>query len=115
MVALAQGDLAGARAVLRAVPPSVDLARLVAYLGEYFDLGWALDSADARFLLTVGPDAFNGDRGAWGLVLAQQYNLRGDEHHARAYADTARAAYDTKLKAAPDDPQRQVVLGLPLD
>ncbi|MEO8880273.1 MAG: hypothetical protein ABI446_07715 [Gemmatimonadaceae bacterium] len=114
MVALAQGDLVGARAVIRAVPPSVDSASLVAYLGEYFDLGWALDSADARFLLTVGPDAFNGDRGAWGLVLAQQYSLRGDEHHARAYADTARAAYETQLKAAPDDPQRHVELGLAL-
>ena len=114
MVSLAQGDLPGARAVLRAVPSSVDSASLVAYLGEYFDLGWALDSAYAQRLFAVGPDAFNGDRGAWGLALAQQYALRGDESHARVYADTARAAFEAQLKAAPDDPERHVELGLAL-
>ena len=114
MVALAQGDVSGARAVIRAVPSSVDSAGLAAYLGEYFDLGWALDSAYAQLLLALGPNAFDGDRGAWGLVLAQQYGWRGDERHARAFADTARMAFEAQLRAAPNDPERHVELGLAL-
>jgi TolB-like protein/Flp pilus assembly protein TadD len=114
MVSLAQGDLSGARAVLRAVPPSVDSTALAAYLGEYFDLGWALDSAHVKLLLASGPDAFDGDRGAWGLVLAQLYSWRGDERRARQFADTARVAFEAQLRSAPDDPERHVELGLAL-
>jgi len=114
MVSLAQGDLSGARAVLRDVPPSVDSTALAAYLGEYFDLGWALDSAHVKLLLASGPDAFDGDRGAWGLVLAQLYSWRGDERRARQFADSARVAFEVQLRAAPDDPERHVELGLAL-
>ena len=35
MVALAQGDLAGARAVVRAALPTVDPAELLAFFGNY--------------------------------------------------------------------------------
>ncbi|HEY7860908.1 MAG TPA: protein kinase [Gemmatimonadaceae bacterium] len=114
MVSLAQGDLSGARAVLRAVPTSVDSTSVAAYLSEYFDLGWALDSAHVRLLLAAGPNAFDGDRGAWGLALAQQYSWRGDEPRARQFADTARVAFEAQLRAAPDDPERHVELGLAL-
>ncbi len=114
MIALAQGDLAGARAVIRAVPAPVDTAAFVAFLATYDDLGWILDSAEERVLLRLRPDAFDDSRGTWGIVLAQQYALRGDMVHARIVADSARLGIDAELKATPDDAQRHVFRGLAL-
>ncbi|MFL5516417.1 MAG: protein kinase domain-containing protein, partial [Gemmatimonadales bacterium] len=42
MVYLAQGDLAGARAVIHAAPPEVEPTALVAAFGNYWDLFWVL-------------------------------------------------------------------------
>ena len=114
MVSLAQGDLAGARKLLAAVPPSVDRAALAASVATFFDLAWVLDDADQRRVLALGPAAFDGDRLTWAWVLAQVYALRGDTRHAHAYADTALVAVDEQLREAPDDAQRQVVRGLVL-
>jgi TolB-like protein/Flp pilus assembly protein TadD len=114
MVSLAQGDLAGARSVLAATPPSLDRALLAASFGMYFDLAWVLDDADQRRILVLDADAFGGDRLAWAWVLAQTHALRGDVARARAYADTALVAADDQLRDAPDDPQRHMVRGLAL-
>ncbi|HEU4719926.1 MAG TPA: protein kinase [Gemmatimonadaceae bacterium] len=114
MVSLAEGDLAGARRVFAASPPSLDRAALAASVGMYFDLAWALDDADQRRILPLGPDAFDGDRLAWAWVLAQTHAVRGDSARARAYADTALVAADEQLRDAPDDPQRHMVRGLVL-
>jgi len=114
MVPLARGDLAGARAVLRATPAEVEPVALVAYMATYWDLVWVFDDAQQRLLLGLGPDAFGGDRGNWGIVLAQAYALRGDQAIARIYADSARLAFDEQLRDAPDDAGRHVLLGLAL-
>jgi Flp pilus assembly protein TadD len=114
MISLAQGDLAGARRVLASVPASVDRGALAAAVAMYYDLPWALDEADQRRLLALGPDAFDGDRLSWAWSLSQMSTVRGDLARARAYADTALAAADEQLRANPDDAQRQVVRGLVL-
>jgi serine/threonine-protein kinase len=114
MLAAAQGDLAGARSVLRSAPASVDRSSLVAFVAQYFDLGWVLDSADERLLLTLGPKAFGGERANWAFALAQQYRFRGDRPRARAYADTARAEFAALAAAEPGDPQSHLLLGLAL-
>jgi len=114
MVFLAQGDLAGARAVLAAAAPAVEPAALVAIVANFYDLMWVLDEAQQALLLRLPPSAFDDDRGAWGIVRAQTYALRGDMAHARVYADTARIAFAEQLRGAPDDPQRHLLLGLAL-
>jgi serine/threonine-protein kinase len=114
MISLAQGDLAGARRVLASVPASVDRGTLAAAVAMYYDLPWALDEADQRRLLVLGPDAFDGDRLSWAWALSQMSTVRGDVARARAYADTALAAADEQLRASPDDAQRQIVRGLVL-
>jgi TolB-like protein/Flp pilus assembly protein TadD len=114
MVFLAQGDLAGARAVLAASPPAVEPAAFVAVVANYYDLMWVLDEAQQALLLRLPPSAFDGDRGVWGIVRAQTYALRGDMARARIYADTARIAFAEQLRGAPDDPQRHLLLGLAL-
>ena len=114
MVALAQGDLDGARAVLRAAPKAIDPTALVAYMATYGDLMWVLDNAQQQLLLRLGPSAFDNDRAVWGLVFAQTYALRGDPARARVYADSARLACEEQLRATPGDAARHVLLGLAL-
>ena len=114
MVFLAQGDLAGARAVLNAVPKEVEPTSLVAFIATYWDLFWVLDDAQQALLLRLTPSAFDDDRSVWGLVFAQTYAVRGDHSRARAYADSARIAFERQLRSTPQDAQRHVLLGLAL-
>jgi eukaryotic-like serine/threonine-protein kinase len=114
MVYLAQGDLPGARAVIRAAPPETEPTALVAEFGNYWDLFWVLDDGQQQLLLRLPPSIYDGDRGAWGIVRAQTYHVRGDGARARIYADSARLGFEEILKATPDDPQRHAFLGLAL-
>jgi serine/threonine-protein kinase len=114
MVALAQGDLPGARAVVRTALTTVEPAALLAYFGNYWDLYWVLDDAQQQQLLGLPPSAFDNDRGAWAIVRAQTYQLPGNVAQARVYADSARLALEEQLRATPDDGQRHVVRGLAL-
>ncbi|MBV9880714.1 MAG: protein kinase [Gemmatirosa sp.] len=114
MVELAAGDLAAARRVIASAPPELDHATLVAFFGNAWDLGWVLDDADQQRLLALGAAAFDGNRATWAWVLAQLHAVRGDSALARAYADTARAAYVAQLREAPNDAQLHVLYGLAL-
>ena len=111
MTEAATGNLAGARQVIEVASRDVPLSRVLSYLGTYWDLGWVLDSARARELLALGPDAFDDDRGQWGIVRAQQYHLRGDSVQKRAWGDTAVKYFGAQLRDVPRDPQRHVLRG----
>ena len=114
MISLARGDLADARRVLAAAPPSVDRAVLAAAVSMYYDLPWLLDEGEQRRLLALGPDAFDGDRMSWAWSLAQTHALRGDVARTRAFAESTVVAVDEQLRSAPDDPQRHLIRGLAL-
>jgi eukaryotic-like serine/threonine-protein kinase len=114
MVSLGQGELDGARAVLATPPSGVEPAALVAYFAAVGDLYWVLDDAQQALLLGLTPAHFGDDRGAWGLVLAQTYGLRGDQGRARTYADSARLALEEQVRATPRDGQAHALLGLAL-
>jgi len=114
MVALAQGDLTGARAVIRTALTTFEPAVLIASFGNDWDLYWPLDDAQQQQLLALPPSAFDNDRAAWALVRAETEHLRGHPAEARAYADTARLAFQEQLRAAPQDPQRHAYRGLAL-
>ena len=114
MVHLAQGDLAGAREVLRAAPKELEPAVLVAYMGTYWDLVWVLDEEQRRLLLQLPLSAFDDNRANWGLVLAQAYALEGDKARTRAWADTGRLGFEEQLRATPEDAQLHVSYGLAL-
>jgi Tfp pilus assembly protein PilF len=90
MVALAQGDLAGTQAVVRAALTTVEPAALLAVFGNYQDLYWVLDDAQQQQLLTLPATAWDNDRSTWAIVRAQTYALRGNQALARTYADSAR-------------------------
>jgi hypothetical protein len=114
MVALAQADLAGARAVVRTALTAVEPAALLAQFGNYWDLYWVLDDAQQQQLLALPPSAFDNDRGTWAVVHAQTYHLRANPAQARIYADSAQLAYGEQLRATPEDNQRHVLRGLAL-
>jgi len=114
MTFLGEGDLAGARGVLRALPKDTDPTAVAVLMALSGDLYWVLDDAQQRLLLSLSPAPFGDDRSLWGSVLAQVYALRGDQTRARTYADSARIAIEARLRAAPSDAGQHVMLGLAL-
>jgi TolB-like protein len=110
---LGQGDLKGARAGLRDVPSTLDRTSLAAYVSNYWDTYWALDSADQALVLTLTPHAYYDDRGTWALIRSQLYALRGDTVRARQFADSTIAIFDAS-PSTPDDFQRPLSRGLAL-
>jgi tetratricopeptide (TPR) repeat protein len=114
MAAAARGDLAAARAAVRAGAQRIDPAALFSYLAIYYDMYWVLDDDQQRQVLELPPSAYGDDRGTWGIVRAQIYHLRGDRTRTMVYADSARIGFLEHLKGAPDDPQQHVFLGLAL-
>jgi TolB-like protein/tetratricopeptide (TPR) repeat protein/tRNA A-37 threonylcarbamoyl transferase component Bud32 len=111
---VAQGDLAAARKVVREVPSQVEPTALVAFMGTYDDLYWLLDEEHQQLLLRLTPRQFDNNRAGWAFVLAQTYALRGDQLHARAYADSARIEFEAQLRATPQDAQLHALLGVTL-
>jgi hypothetical protein len=72
-ICVARGDLAGARAVFKKLPPGVGSAALAAFIAneaQEGDITWVLDSAQRELLLGTTPSAFGDDRGQWGLTRA---------------------------------------------
>ena len=114
MLALAQGDRARAERIARTPPPGVDPTELAYHFARFEELGWLLDDAQQRRLLELDVAFYEGDRGNWGLVNAQLYTMRGQPALARAFADTARLAYEAAIQAAPDDGQQHALLGVSL-
>jgi len=114
MTFLGEGDLAGARAVLKAALKDVEPTALVAYVASHWDLVWVLDEQQRELLLRLTPSAFDEDRGTWGICRAQAYALKGDAANVRTYAEEARKDFEDQLRAAPQEPGRRVLLGLAL-
>jgi Flp pilus assembly protein TadD len=114
MLALAQGDRARAERIARTPPAGVNSDELAYTFARFEELGWLLDAAQQRRLLALGVDAYDGDRASWGLVNAQLYTMRGQPAAARAYADSARVAFEAAIREAPDDAQQHVLLGVSL-
>jgi len=114
MVTVARGDLDSTRAVIRAAARQIDPGTLFPFFASYQDLYWVLDDEQQRQVLASPPGAFDDDRGNWGIVRTELYRLRRDRRRAVVYADSARLAFEEQIRAAPDDGQRHVLLGLAL-
>jgi serine/threonine protein kinase/tetratricopeptide (TPR) repeat protein len=114
MTFLGEGDLAQARAVLKAAPKEVEPTALVAFMANYYDLVWVLDEQQRELLLRLTPSAFDGDRGFWRLCLAQGYALKADAASVRSHAEEARKAFEEQLRASPQNATRRAELGLAL-
>ena len=66
-----EGDLPGAREVVKTAPKAVDPTQLVAAFASYYGLGWVLDDSQRDLLLrrlVIGAHGTGGEygRGEWG-------------------------------------------------
>jgi tetratricopeptide (TPR) repeat protein len=120
LVHLAQGDLAGARAVLASAAKDVDSTKLARFVAGAYDLVWLPDSAQQDLVLQLpreiqqpGED-FDEESALRNILHAQIYHLRGDRSRTRVYADSARRAFDAMLRARPylNRPDNFVLRGL---
>jgi TolB-like protein/tetratricopeptide (TPR) repeat protein len=110
---LADGDIEGARAVLRdAVQRGLPALRLAVQMAGYFEMAWALEESQQQLVLRLNPTAFDNDRAWWAQSLATLHWQRGDTVRARAYADSAIAPTRQQLAGAPNDPQLHGLLAL---
>ncbi|HWZ61374.1 MAG TPA: protein kinase [Gemmatimonadaceae bacterium] len=114
MTSLQLGDLAGARAALRDPRSTADDGSKAAYVANYWDLGWVLDSAMEARLLAVRPDAFDNDTAAWAMILAQQYRFRGDRARMLAYADTGLVIVTRRTAGRPSSEESRMFMALGL-
>jgi tetratricopeptide (TPR) repeat protein len=111
---LLQGDVAGARRITHDPGIEIPPAQIAIILAKYNDLFWVLDTAQQTLLFRARPADFDGDIGGWALALAETYALRGDDSRARSFADTARAAFASRVRATPDDTEGHALLGVAL-
>ena len=113
-VHLMQGDLASARALIRDAPAEVLRTAVATYFAIYQDLYWVLEDEDQQLVMRMGPSMFDDDRANWAAVQMQLSTHRGDHARARAFADTAQAAFAEQIKVTPNDPQRHLFRALAL-
>ncbi len=114
LVAVARGDLPGARGLIQQAAGTIDPGLLYPFFASYQDLYWLLDDSAQRLVLAAPPSAFDDDPATWALVRAELYHLRGDTRLTAVYADSARLALEAQSRAAPEDGQRHALLGLAL-
>ena len=114
MTYAAMGDLGRARAAVAEPAVGMELDVFLAAMALYWDTYWLLGEEQQERLRDLSPEPFDGDVALWGLALAGAWETIGDMARARAYADTARAAFEQQLRATPEEPQRMVLLGVSL-
>jgi serine/threonine-protein kinase len=115
MVYLAQGDLKGARAVIRELIARGNPAPAVASIfGGYQEISWALDDTERNLLFRLTPAAFDNDRAWWGQALSIAYAQQGNTELARAYGDSALSPTKALHDASPDDAQTMALYALML-
>jgi tetratricopeptide (TPR) repeat protein len=90
MVALAQGDLAGARAVVRPALTTVEPAALLAFFGTYQDLYWVLGDGEQQQLLSLPPSEV-AVRTVSVFILAQHLGPPPGSAHENPESKTSHA------------------------
>ena len=92
-LAAMEGDLEGIRRVFRSMEEIVGRHRLVAYVALREDPVWALDEEGRKELMTLTPADLDGSRADLAIARAQVHWLRGERNLARAWGDSAAAAF----------------------
>jgi serine/threonine protein kinase/tetratricopeptide (TPR) repeat protein len=99
---IAQGDLPGARALLREAQAHSGPTAVVA-LTAHFWLEWVLDDKQVSLVRGLTPAAFGDREDDWAICQARICGRIGDAACARRYADRARQAAEVYLRSASVD------------
>ena len=108
---LSLGQLDSVHALVEQKLKIVDTTALLARFSIYQETMWALPPYLWPKILKLTVADFGGDKGHWGLKLGHTYRLLGDSVHARAFGDTALAAFDAMLKDFPERAQLRELRG----
>ena len=111
-LAAMEGDLEGIRQVFRTMEQIVGRRRLVAYVALREDLVWALDEDSRRTLLELTPADLDGSRADLFVARAQVHWLRGERELARAWGDSADAAFTALLAQYGDHLHRNQLIAM---
>ncbi len=111
---LVEGDLPGARAVIRQAMQHVSVPDMVTYFAGYNELAFALEPQDRELLYRLTPAAFDNDRAWWSQALSIAAHQQGDERRARAYADSGLAESRAQSAMNPDDSQLRALYAVML-
>ena len=108
---LSLGQLDSVHALVEQKLKIVDTTALLVRFALYQETMWALPPSLWPKILSLSVADFGGDKGHWGLKLGHTYRLLGDSAHARAFGDTALAAFDAQLKDFPERAQLRELRG----
>ena len=111
-LAAMEGDLDGVRQVFRTMEEIVGRRRFVAYVALREDLVWALDDEGRRTLLTLRPADLDGSVADLAIARAQVHWLRGERQLARAWGDSAAAAFTALLAQYGDQLHRNQLIAM---
>jgi tetratricopeptide (TPR) repeat protein len=108
---LSLGQLDSVHALVEQKLKVVDTTALLVRFSVFQETMWALPPSLWPKILKLTVADFSGDKGHWGLKLGHTYRLLGDSAHARAFGDTALAAFDAQLKDFPERAQLRELRG----
>jgi TolB-like protein len=106
---VADGDLAGARAVVQRALQDVPPTELVARFAGVNETAWLFEEPEQQLLLRLPVSAFEDDQAWWAQSLATAHWVRGDRAAARAYADSGLAISREQADRAAQDAQLRVL------
>jgi serine/threonine-protein kinase len=107
-----EGDLDGIRQVFRTMEEIAGRRRFVAYVALREDLVWALDDDGRRTLMTLTPADLDGSVADLAIARAQVHWLRGERKLARAWGDSAAAAFTELLAQYGDRLHRNQLIAM---
>jgi serine/threonine-protein kinase len=108
---LSMGLLDSVHALVEQKLKTVDTTALLVRFSIYQETMWTLPPPLWPRITTLTVKDFGGDKGHWGLKLGHTYRLLGDSAHARAFGDTAVAAFEAMLKDFPERAQLHELRG----
>ena len=109
LAALGRGDVERVRQLTEHPEGGVSRDKMLANVSQFEEMYWALTDEQQQRVLELGVDQFEDERAAWATVRAHLYWLRGDKARARAWADTARVAFEARAREEPEDAQRKAI------
>ena len=111
-LAAMEGDLDGVRQVFHTMEEIIGRRLFVAYVALREDLVWALDDEGRRTLLTLRPADLDGSVADLAIARAQVHWLRGERQLARAWGDSAAAAFTALLAQYGDQLHRNQLIAM---
>ncbi len=108
---LSMGTLDSVHALVDQKLKTIDTTALLVRFAVYQETMWTLPPELWPKITTLSVKDFGNDKGHWGLKLGHTYRLLGDSVHARAFGDTAVAAFEAQLKDFPERAQLHELRG----